>query len=93
MIMQGNNKGKTVIKKISINAPIHHSPIISERVSRILISKVRARSDGGAIGSGRGQRELMLTAACHGRAWRLAGVQVFSSHGDQFPMRFAPTGS
>jgi hypothetical protein len=41
--MQGNNKGKTVIKKISINAPIHHSPIISERVSRILISKVRAR--------------------------------------------------
>jgi hypothetical protein len=29
MIMQGNNKDKTVIKRISRNAPIHDSPIIS----------------------------------------------------------------
>jgi hypothetical protein len=35
----------------------------------------------------------MLAAARHGRAWRLTGVQVFSSYDGQFLMRFAPTGS
>jgi hypothetical protein len=44
-------------------------------------------------GSGRGRRRLALTAAHHGRAWRLTGVQVFSSYGGRFLMRFAPTGS
>jgi hypothetical protein len=29
IIMQGNNKDKTIIKRISRNAPIHDSPIIS----------------------------------------------------------------
>jgi hypothetical protein len=47
----------------------------------------------GAAGSGRGQRGLALTVAHHGRAWRLFRVQVFSSHGGRFPMKFAPTGS
>jgi hypothetical protein len=46
-----------------------------------------------AAGSGRGWRRLMLVAVCHGRAWWLAGVQVFSSYGGQFSMRFAPTES
>jgi hypothetical protein len=35
----------------------------------------------------------MAGAARHGRARRLTGVQVFSRHGGQFLMRFAPTGS
>jgi hypothetical protein len=44
-------------------------------------------------GSGRGWRQLALAAAHRGRARRLTGVQVFSSYGGQFLMRFAPTGS
>jgi hypothetical protein len=47
----------------------------------------------GVAGSGQGRRGLALTVAHHGRARRLIGVQVFLSHGGQFPMRFAPTGS
>jgi hypothetical protein len=47
----------------------------------------------GAAGSIRRWCGLALTAVRHGRAWRLAGVQVFSSHGGRFPMRFAPTGA
>jgi hypothetical protein len=35
----------------------------------------------------------VLVAARHGRERRLARVQVFSSFGGRFPMRFAPTGS
>jgi hypothetical protein len=46
-----------------------------------------------AAGCGRGRRGLVLTAARHGRAWWLAGVQVFSSYGGQFLMRFTPMGS
>jgi hypothetical protein len=67
--------------------------LCTERVSTHLILVVRARSDGRVVGSGRGQRGLTLTAARHGRAWRLIGVRVFSSHGGWFLMRFAPTGS
>jgi hypothetical protein len=48
----------------------------NEWVSRFLISAVRARSDGGAVGSDRGWHRLTLTAACHGRAWQFARVQV-----------------
>jgi hypothetical protein len=44
-------------------------------------------------GSGRGWCGLALTAVHHGPAWRLTGVQVFSSHGGGFQLRFAPTGS
>jgi hypothetical protein len=44
-------------------------------------------------GSGWGWRRLMLDAACHGQAWRLAGVRVFSSFGGRFSIRFAPTGT
>jgi hypothetical protein len=65
----------------------------SEGVYQLLISAVRARLDGGAVGSDRGRPGLVLTAVRRGRAWRLIGVQVFSSHGGQFLMRFAPTGS
>jgi hypothetical protein len=46
-----------------------------------------------AAGSGRGQRRLTLAAARHGRVRRLTGVRVFSSYGDRFSIRFAPTGS
>jgi hypothetical protein len=46
-----------------------------------------------AAGLGQGRRRLRLTAARHGRARRLAGVQVFSSYGGRFSIRFAPTGS
>jgi hypothetical protein len=60
---------------------------------QVLILDIRARSDGGAVGSDWGRRGLVLTAACHGQAWQLTGVQVFSSHGGRFPMRFAPMGS
>jgi hypothetical protein len=67
--------------------------LYTERVSTHLISVVRARSDDGAVGSGRRRRGLALTATRHGRAWRLTRVQVFLSHGARFPMRFAPTGS
>jgi hypothetical protein len=56
----------------------------SESVSRLLIE---------AAGPDRGWRGLALTAARHGRVWRLAGVQVFSSYGGRFSMRFAPTRS
>jgi hypothetical protein len=67
--------------------------LCTKRVSTHLILIVRARSDSGAVGSGQGQRGLMLTPARHGRAWQLTGVQVFSSHGGGFLMWFAPTGS
>jgi hypothetical protein len=52
-------------------------------VSWLLISIVHHRSDGW----------LPPGAACRGQAWGLDGVQVFSSYGGQFSMRFAPTGS
>jgi hypothetical protein len=35
MIMQGNNKGKTVIKRISRNASIHDTPIISTKITML----------------------------------------------------------
>jgi hypothetical protein len=35
----------------------------------------------------------VLTAVPHSRARWLTGVQVFSSYGGQFSVRFAPTGS
>jgi hypothetical protein len=35
MIMQDNNKDKTVIKRISRNAPIHDSPIISTKITML----------------------------------------------------------
>jgi hypothetical protein len=35
MIMQGNNKDKIVIKRISRNAPIHDSPIISTKITTL----------------------------------------------------------
>jgi hypothetical protein len=60
---------------------------------QVLIFDVRIRSDGGAVGSSRGRRRLALTVVRHGRAWRLIGVWVFSSHGGRFQMMFAPTGS
>jgi hypothetical protein len=44
-------------------------------------------------GSGRGRRQLTLVAVRCGRARRLTGVQVFSSYGGRFSMRFAPTKS
>jgi hypothetical protein len=44
-------------------------------------------------GSGWGWRWFTLAAARCGRARRLTGVQVFSSYGGRFSMRFAPTGS
>jgi hypothetical protein len=43
-----------------------------------------------AAGSGRGRRRLKLTAVRHIQAMRLTGVQVFSSYGGWFSMRFAP---
>jgi hypothetical protein len=46
-----------------------------------------------AAGSGRGRHQLVLAVACHGRARRLVRVQVFSSYGGRFSIRFAPTGS
>jgi hypothetical protein len=42
-------------------------------------------------GSGRGQRRLK--AARRGQAQRLTGVQLFSSYGGRFLIRFAPAGS
>jgi hypothetical protein len=65
----------------------------TERVSTHLILVILARSDGGTVGFGQGRRGLTLTVACLGRAWWLAGVWVFSSHGGRFPMRFSPMGS
>jgi hypothetical protein len=44
-------------------------------------------------GSGQGQRRLALAAARRGQAQRHARVWVFSSYGDRFSMRFAPTES
>jgi hypothetical protein len=44
-------------------------------------------------GPGRGQRRLALAAARRGRTRWLIGVQVFSSYGGWFSMRFAPTWS
>jgi hypothetical protein len=44
-------------------------------------------------GSGRGRRGIALAAARRSRARWLTGVQVFSSYGGRFLMRFAPTGS
>jgi hypothetical protein len=35
MIMQGKNKDKTVIKRISRNAPIHDSPIINTKITML----------------------------------------------------------
>jgi hypothetical protein len=35
MTMQGNNKDKTIIKRISRNAPIHDSPIISTKITTL----------------------------------------------------------
>jgi hypothetical protein len=35
MIMQGNNKDKTVIKRISRNAHIHDSPIINIKITTL----------------------------------------------------------
>jgi hypothetical protein len=35
MIMQDNNKDKTVIKRISRNAPIHDSLIISTKITML----------------------------------------------------------
>jgi hypothetical protein len=35
----------------------------------------------------------VLAVVRHGQAWRLTGVQVFSSYSGRFSMRFAPTGS
>jgi hypothetical protein len=35
MIIQGNNKDKTIIKRISRNAPIHDSPIISTKITML----------------------------------------------------------
>jgi hypothetical protein len=46
-----------------------------------------------AAGSGRGRHWLTLVVVRRGRARRLAGVRVFSSYGDRFSMRFAPTES
>jgi hypothetical protein len=67
--------------------------LCTERVSTHLILVIWTRSDGGAVGSDQERCGLVLTAACHGRASRLAGVRVFLSHGGRFPMRFIPTGS
>jgi hypothetical protein len=58
--------------------------LCTERVSTHLILVVRARSDGGAVGSGRGRCGLALMVARHGRAWRLTRFHVFSSHGGRF---------
>jgi hypothetical protein len=65
----------------------------AEGVFSDLIVAAQARSDGGGFGSFRWRRGRTLTAVRHGRAWRLTGVSVFSSYGDRFLMRFAPTGS
>jgi hypothetical protein len=46
-----------------------------------------------AAGSGQGRRRLTLAVVRHGRARQLTGVQVFSSYGGRFLIRFAPTGS
>jgi hypothetical protein len=64
-----------------------------EPVSRLLISVVHHRSNSWGGWLRPGWRRLALTAACCGRARRLAGVRVFSSYGGRFSMRFAPTGS
>jgi hypothetical protein len=46
-----------------------------------------------AAGSSRGRRWLVLAAARRGRARWLTGVQVFSSYGGRFSIRFSPVGS
>jgi hypothetical protein len=60
---------------------------------RLRLNQVNRWLPDPTAGSGRGRRGLALAAARSGRVQRLTGVQVFSSYGGQFSMRFAPTGS
>jgi hypothetical protein len=46
-----------------------------------------------AAGFARGRHWLTVAAVHHGWARRLAGVQIFSSYGGRFSIRFAPTRS
>jgi hypothetical protein len=62
-------------------------------VSRLQISAFIANPIAEAAGSGRGRHWLALAAALRGRAQWVTGVRVFLSHGGQFSMRFATTGS
>jgi hypothetical protein len=66
---------------------------VVSQVYRLLISVVHRRSDGWGRWLRPGVAPARAHGACHGWAWRLAGVRVFSSYGGRFLMRFAPTGS